>query len=125
MKEVFGGFKMNYFENIGDNIQKILSSINMTQSELADRIGVSKQVMTKIVKGQKAINAYEIKSISSALGISLDDLVKERTYDDYSEVEPVLMFMGKIHNEETREKLKFLNSIIIDMVKMEEILNEE
>lgn len=46
----------------------------MSQSELADKIGVSKQVMSKIVKGQKSINVFEIKKISKILNVSMDRL---------------------------------------------------
>ena len=40
---------------------EVLTEKNMSQTELAEKIGVSKQVMGKIVKGQKSINALEIK----------------------------------------------------------------
>lgn len=49
---------MNFFEQIGNNILQILKEKNINQTELAEKIGVSKQVLGKIVKGQKAINAF-------------------------------------------------------------------
>lgn len=111
---------MNFFENIGINILKVLNEKNMSQTELADKIGISKQVMSKIVKGQKSINALEIKKISEALSVKMDRLLEENTE---IEQEPVLMFMGKV-KEKNREKIKFLNVIINELIVMEEALND-
>lgn len=111
---------MSFFETVGNNILKILEEKNMTQKELADGIGISKQVMTKIVKGQKAINALEIKKISELLKVTTDELIEEK-----EEVfkEPVLMFMGSI-NDNNKEHFKFLSSVIGEIIKMEEVLDE-
>lgn len=111
---------MNFFETVGSNIAEILEEKNMTQKQLADDIGISKQVMTKIVKGQKAINALEIKKIAEVLNVTVDKLVAEKE----AEVkEPVLMFMGNV-NDNNKEQFKFLNSVIGEIIRMEEVLDE-
>jgi len=117
---------MSFFETVGTNILSILDEKQMTQKELADSIGVSKQVMTKIVKGSKAINALEIKNIANALNISVDRLIEENVrIDETSDYMPVFKFMGKIRNEKTKEKFELLNSVIYEIMKMEEVLNEK
>ena len=44
------------FKQVGNNIQNILTAQGKTQQFLAEKLGVSKQVMNKIVSGTKAIN---------------------------------------------------------------------
>lgn len=115
---LLGGESMNFFEVIGRNILEVLEQKNMSQTELADEIGVSKQVMSKIVKGQKAINALEIKMIAEALRVTLDRLMEEK---EEEKLEPVLMFMGSI-KEENKKDLEFLSTVIGELITMEEAL---
>lgn len=111
---------MSFFEVVGNNIIDILEENNITQTQLADDIGVSKQVMTKIVKGQKSINAYEIKKIAKVLNVTVDRLVEEK---EEEAKEPVLMFMGSV-NDSNEKQFKFLNSVIGEIIRMEEVLDE-
>jgi len=117
---LLGGDSMNFFECVGKNILEVLLEKNISQTQLAEKIGVSKQVMGKIVKGQKSINALEIKKISEALCITMDRLVEEK--EDLRE-EPVLMFMGKV-KEETKKDIEFLGLVIGEIIAMEEALND-
>lgn len=113
---------MKFFKNVGMNILNILNEKNITQTQLADIIGVSKQVMSKIIKGQKSINILELTRISDALGTSLERLIEE---DKQSSQEPIpMMFMGNFENDKTREKINFLQMTISEIIQMEELLNE-
>ena len=110
---------MDFFENVGLNILEVLAKKNMSQSELADKIGVSKQVMSKIVKGQKSINVFEIKKISKILNVSMDRLLEEKEIKE----KPTLMFMANI-KEENKKDIEFLNSVISELILIEEALDE-
>ncbi|MCT4620491.1 MAG: helix-turn-helix domain-containing protein [Marinisporobacter sp.] len=114
---------MHFFQSVGRNISRILEEKNMSQKELADIIGVSKQVMNKIIKGQKAINALEITKIAEGLHVSIEKLTKENTIG--RDTQPAFEFMGEIKNPETREKFEFLKEAIFEIIKMEELLHEE
>jgi len=105
---------------VGKNILEVLCEKDMSQTELAEKIGVSKQVMGKIVKGQKSINALEIKKISEALKVTMERLLEEKA--DTVE-EPVLMFMGNV-KEESKKDIQFLSTVIREIISMEEALNE-
>ena len=64
------------FAQVGANIQEKLNEKRMTQQNLADALGISKQVMNKIIKGSKAINVNELVRIADSLGISADELLR-------------------------------------------------
>lgn len=110
---------MNFFEIVGNNISKILNSTNMSQTSLAEKVGVSKQVMQKIIKGKKAINVLELKQIAEALKVNMEDLTVEPTVQN--DPSSLVMFMGEFKNQ---KDYKFLNSIIEEIIDMEEDLNE-
>ena len=63
------------FAQVGANILNKIESKGMTQQSLADALGISKQVMNKIIKGSKAINVNELAKIASVLGATTDELL--------------------------------------------------
>ena len=118
------GNKMNntIFEQVGSNIQKVLAEQGKTQQFLAEQLGVSKQVMSKIVSGAKAINVAEISKIACALNVSTDYLLSVQTSQ-----EPIhnFSFMGKVKNEETKKKIEFLKTVIDEILMLEEYADAE
>ena len=114
---------MNFFEMVGKNILDVLQNRSISQTELADEMGVSKQVMSKIIKGQKAINALEIKKIADILNTDLNSLMENRN-QDVSTDESLVMLMGTIENPEAKETMRFLNEVIDELLYMEDLLHE-
>lgn len=105
---------------IGERIQSYLDQYKLSQKEFAEQINVSPQVMNKIIQGKKAINAIEIQQIAKALSISTNDLVGE-VQPNVPITDPVLFMMGKTENEHTKEKLRFLDHVMEQMLRIEKI----
>lgn len=114
-------YAMN-FTQVGTNIQRKLDMKGMTQQGLADALGISKQVMNKIIKGNKAINVNELAKIAEILNTSTDTLLM-------AESEPVIVdslsFMGAVQDEETREKVNMIRSAIDEIHMLEDLLDDE
>ena len=114
---------MDFFVQVGQNILSILDEQNIKQVFLAEKIGVSKQVMQKITKGKKAINALEISKIADALQVPMERITQK--FEVSNEVDSLVLFMGKITNIDVKQKFDFLNSIIDEIVHLEDDLNEQ
>ena len=110
-------YTMN-FAQVGENIQKELDRKSMTQQSLADALAISKQVMSKIIKGAQAINVNELSKIASVLGTTTDSLLTMKTE---SEIAESMAFMGTIQNEDTRNKVEMLRSAIDEILLLEEL----
>lgn len=110
------------FEQVGKNIQSILCEQGKTQQFLAEELGISKQVMSKIISGSKAINVAEISKIASVLNISTDSLLSVHVAKEPSHN---FSFMGKVKNEETKKKIEFLKKVIDEILILEEYAGEE
>lgn len=108
------------FAQVGANIQKELEEHSMTQQSLADALSVSKQVMSKIIKGSKAINVNELSKIASVLGTTTDKLLSVNANN--APVES-LAFMGTIQDEKMREKIELMVSAIDEIQLLEELVN--
>ena len=110
------------FAQVGANIQKQLEEKGLTQQGLARALGISKQVMNKIIKGCKAINVRELAEIASVLGTTADDLLLIRE-EPAAEDSQSFMFMGSVADEATREKVDLIRSAIDEIHMLEELLH--
>lgn len=108
------------FAQVGANIQKKLDIKGMTQQGLADALGISKQVMNKIIKGSKAINVNELSKIAQILSTSADDLL---TVEAESVAVDNLSFMGAVHDNETLERINLLRSAIDEIHMLEGLMD--
>ena len=108
------------FAQVGANILSKIESRGMTQQNLADALGISKQVMNKIIKGSKAINVNELAKIASVIGTTTDELLTVSG-------EPVsadsMSFMGSVTDDETLEKIELMRSAIDEIHMLEELLH--
>lgn len=114
--------KNTIFEQVGKNIQNVLNEQGKTQQFLAEQLGISKQVMSKIITGTKAINVVEISKIADVLNVSTDYLLSVQTTQESNHN---FSFMGKVKNEETKKKIEFLKTIIDEILILEEYAGEE
>lgn len=110
------------FAQVGANIQRKLEGIGMTQQSLADALGISKQVMNKIIKGNKAINVNELSRIAEFLNTSTDSLL---TVESSVSVEDSLSFMGDVHDGATLEKINIIRTAIDEIHMLEELLDDK
>lgn len=109
------------FAQVGANIQKKLDIKGMTQQGLADALGISKQVMNKIIKGSKAINVNELAKIAEILSTSTDSLLMVDTEPVFADS---LSFMGAVHDDKTREQVNMIRSAIDEIHMLEELLDD-
>jgi transcriptional regulator with XRE-family HTH domain len=61
---------------MGEKIRKRRIELNMTQAELAERLGVSRVQVSYLVTGaRKVVKVGTLMAIASALDISIDELL--------------------------------------------------
>jgi len=105
------------FTAIGSNISARLDQLRLSQTDLAEKIGVSKQVVNKIVQGKKAINAVELASIAAVLKCSVDELIQN--VQAQTVADPFLLMMGNVSKSNTKEDLSFLYHMMDEMLRVE------
>ncbi len=98
---------------VANNILNQMKKTNTKQIDLARAIGVSKQIMSKMLNGSRMINVSELHSIADYFKIKMDDLMKMPVATDDENV--VKAFMGKVNSESAREALKTLDELA-DMI---------
>lgn len=113
---------------IAKNILTNLQAKKKKQKDLAAYLGVSPQIMSKIMNAERTISAIELKKISDFFDVSLNDLMSNPKSEEDFDVS--LAFMGKISSEGGKKAVEiaslvadtiiFYNRIIENGKKMEE-----
>lgn len=98
---------------IAKNILTNLQAKNKRQKDLAAYLGVSPQVMSKIMNAERTISAIELKKISDFLDVSLNDLMSNPKSEEDFEVS--LAFMGKISSEGGKKAVE-IASLVADTI---------
>lgn len=94
---------------IANNILILLKKQNKKQQDLADGIGTSKQVVSKMLNGSRAINAIELSKIATFLNVSMDVLVKLPVIPQ--ETSFTLAFMGRVTSDGGRKALEIADTL--------------
>lgn len=100
---------VNMNETISNNIINTMKQSGKKQIDLAGYLGVSKQIVSKMLSGARIINAVELQKISEFLNVSMESLVK--VPEVISETNAVKAFMGRVESMEAKEGLKIADEI--------------
>ena len=98
---------------IAKNILTNLQAKKKRQKDLAAYLGVSPQIMSKIMNAERTISAIELKKISDFLDVSLNDLMSNPKSEEGFDVS--LAFMGKISSEGGKKAVE-IASLVADTI---------
>lgn len=101
---------MNANQTIAHNVAALLKDSHMKQTDLADALGTSRQIVSKMLSGTRAINAMELKRIAEFLNTTMDALVKIPETLPNSDM--VHVFMGKAKTESAKQCIACADEII-------------
>lgn len=66
-----------------ENLLELRKLHNMSQEELAEKIMVSRQTLSKYETGESFPDIEKCKAIADVFGVTMDDLVNHKNEDDY------------------------------------------
>ena len=103
-------FYMSFRDNIGDNIKYYLDKLNMSQKDLADKVGTKPGAVSKWINKTQAPDIELMPKVCEALNISLEDLFGIKSDTVLSNEELELLKAYKEHPE-MQEAIKTLLKI--------------
>ena len=95
----------------GDNLKQIRKSKNISQEELAEKLGVSRQSVSKWETGENYPSMYNIMCLCDIFKCKINNLVHESMSDINSLDEEIKMNVVKF-KEDKQKKVKVLSKII-------------
>lgn len=104
---------MNYYE-IGQRIRKFRKAYNLSQEELAEKVGISTTHMSHIETGNTKLSLTVFVDIANALSVQTDELLHDITEQNKT---PLKQEFIELLNSCSSQEL----SIILDIVKATKI----
>lgn len=98
---------------IGNNIQTLLRQNGKKQNDLADALGVSKQIVSNMLSGNRMINAIELSQIAVFLGVTMERLME--TSKETDNMDNLHVFMGEVKTPAARKSLEIADKLA-DMI---------
>ena len=98
---------------ISNNVLTLLKQNGKKQNDLAEVLGISKQVMSNMLSGSRMINAVELHQIADYFHVSMESLMKSPVYA--KNVNAVHAFMGEVKTTAARKSLEIADEVA-DMV---------
>jgi transcriptional regulator with XRE-family HTH domain len=72
------------YSDIGENIRKYRNRLDLTQEELADRIGVTWEMVSRYERGESS-PMNKLEKISNALNVPITDLINNSLNNHYED----------------------------------------
>ena len=98
---------------IANNISSCLVQNHKKQVELADHLGVSRQVVSKMLNGARTITAAELRKIADFCNTSMEILTM--IPQNYEETDVFHLFMGRVSTDAARKSIRDIEKMI-DMI---------
>lgn len=92
---------------ISNNVVRLLKKNGKKQNDLADALGVSKQVISNMINGNRMINAVELSQMASFFNVKMEDLVKTSGKSRNA----IRAFMGEVKSPEAKESLEIADKL--------------
>jgi transcriptional regulator with XRE-family HTH domain len=116
-------------KSVGETIKRYRLNVNMSQMELAEKLGISYQQLQKYEKGINNISISRLKQISEALKIPISSLLEvqepEKVAEETSkyglskEEKTLLDYFRRIDNKDIR------NGLLLEMKGIAKIIKKK
>lgn len=105
---------MSLNEEIGQRASQMREAQSLSQQTVADRMGVSQQLVARLEKGREARwNSDHLAAAAEALGCRPRDLLPGEDGDELSELERLVISLRRAGR--TREAIRILLDDLVDL----------
>lgn len=96
---------------LGQNILKLRKKTGLSQEELAEKVGVTRQTISNWELEETTPNPEQLKSLSKVLNVSVDDLID-------NDLQNVVLSKLKITEKQTKTIKKILKVFLIGFITL-------
>jgi transcriptional regulator with XRE-family HTH domain len=107
---------------IGRNIRSFRDIVGITQFELADYCGISREIISYYETGKREVNLLHLQKIAEYLNIDLDLFLEENPTAINSEL--ALSFRANELTASDREQISQFKKIVKNYLKMQNLIED-
>lgn len=105
--------ELNYVE-IGDRIRELRQMHNLSQTQLADQLGVTSAYMSRVEHGISRLTLEKVVQLSQILSISVDQLLFD---EETAALKDIYLSINRCLSSVKYRELKMLNGLIQSFYK--------
>jgi transcriptional regulator with XRE-family HTH domain len=106
----------------GRNIKAFRERLFLSQQEVADFLGVSREMISYWENGQREISLKILEKLSDLFGVELINLLEEN--EDIAQVDLAFAFRTEDLTKSDLEQISTFNKIVRNYLKIQEIKNK-
>lgn len=95
---------------IGDNIKKLIVNQGMTQTQLADALGISNGTLSDWIRGRYYPRHKYLVAMSEVFGISVDEITREN--DTVSLDEKMKSLFNSLSEENQKQTIEYMRFLL-------------
>ena len=95
---------------IGDNIKKLIVNQRMTQTQLADALGISNGTLSDWIRGRYYPRHKYLVAMSEVFGISVDEITREN--DTVSLDEKMKSLFNSLSEENQKQTIEYMRFLL-------------
>lgn len=107
---------------IGINIKSFREKLGITQFELADYCGISREIISYYETGKREVNLLHLEKIADYLNIDLDQFLEENPAAINPEL--ALSFRANELSASDREQISHFKKIVKNYLKMKNLIKD-
>lgn len=107
-----------FLKDLGERIRELRKARGMTQSDLAERLGVTQALIASYESARRSVPLRKLCMLAEALGVSIEDCVgqaaprQRRKPGPPSQIERKLMELEKLPRSEQQFVIRMLDSAL-------------
>ncbi len=94
--------QLNGDREIGERIKQLRTLKGLTQKGLADLVMISSSSIARLEKGQTMVSVFTIIEIAKALGVSVSEILSDKSVFDETELANVIVKLKEYPHEKRR-----------------------
>jgi transcriptional regulator with XRE-family HTH domain len=95
---------------VGYNIKKLIVNQGMTQTQLADALGISNGTLSDWIKGRYYPRHKYLVAMSEVFGVSVDDITREN--DTVSLDEKMRSLFNSLSEEKQKQTIEYMRFLL-------------
>lgn len=99
-------------DTLGKRILRLINEQNLTQKELARRVGTTEVSIGRYINGKREPNATVLGDIARVLDVTTDYLLGLSTSPDIEDEDPQIKILARSAKSLTPEQLKTVQAVI-------------
>lgn len=112
-----GGSRSKYAELLGKNVTRWRKSLGLTQEQVASRLGVEPETISRFERGVTLPSLPTLASLAQILGTTMAQLLEEESPPEFSQAKKIAAWIEAVPKSEQQFVMNILSQLCGHLAK--------